>query len=191
MKKKIIGVLAFHGDVIEHIEALKHAAKALRLPVDVVSVRTPDVMRTLDGLVLPGGESTTLRKLCEREGVWEPMKTVPNIFGTCAGAILLAKGNLGLMDIEVERNAYGRQAESFEKILPTALGTLNAIFIRAPKFSLENKTIQVLAEYNGEVLACEQKKNGKYYLAASFHPELTSLLFHEHFLSVLFCRPLL
>ena len=124
MKSRKIGVLAFHGDVIEHIEVTQRAAKNLHIDIEVVSVRTKESLQNLDALIIPGGESTTLHKLCEREGMWEKMKKIKNIFGTCAGAIMLAKvihhktlgqKTLELMDIEIDRNAYGRQAESFEK----------------------------------------------------------------------------
>lgn len=91
MRQRNIGVLAFHGDVIEHIEATQKAAKNLNLQVEIVPVRTRVLLHGLAGLIIPDGESTTLYKLCEREGMWEEMKKIRNIFGTCAGAILLAK----------------------------------------------------------------------------------------------------
>ena len=152
-------------------------------------------MAHLDALIIPGGESTTLYKLCEREGIFEALKKVPNIFGTCAGAIMLAKNiqdrisgqkTLELMDIEVERNAYGRQSESFEADIKTSLGDMHAVFIRAPRFTKLGKGVHVLAERDGEPIACEQTLGRKYYLALSFHPELTTTLFHEHFLSKVF-----
>lgn len=189
--KKIIGVLAFHGDVIEHIEATKLAVKNLHLDVEVVSIRTKDILHTLDALIIPGGESTTLHKLCEREGMWEKMKQIKNIFGTCAGAILLSKivhhkthgqKTLELMNIEIDRNAYGRQTESFDKDIKTILGNIHAVFIRAPKIQKINKYVKILAENNGEIIACEQKTGKNYYLVTCFHPELSSTLFHEYFL---------
>src|SRR3989338_1709344 len=185
-----IGVLAYQGDVEEHLEATRAAAKKIKRNIEVVPVRTKQDIAGLSGLIIPGGESTTLYKLCRREGIFEDMKRIPNIFGTCAGAIMLSKevGNkmagqetLGLMDIEVERNAYGRQSESFEADIETKLGPLQAIFIRAPRIMKVGKDVRVLAEYNGEIIACEQESKGKYYLALSFHPELTTTLFHEHF----------
>lgn len=186
-----IGVLAYQGDVEEHLEATRAAAKKIKRNIEVVPVRTKQDIAGLSGLIIPGGESTTLYKLCRREGIFEDMKRIPNIFGTCAGAILLAKevGNkmagqetLGLMDIEVERNSYGRQSESFEADIETVLGPLHAIFIRAPRITKVGKGVQVLAKYDGETIACEQESKKKYYLALSFHPELTTTLFHEHFL---------
>lgn len=192
MQQKInIGVLAFHGDVIEHILATKEAATKLNLSVKVLSVRTNNDVANIDGLIIPGGESTTLYKLCEREGMIESIKRIKNIFGTCAGAILMAKiinnktkdqRTLELMDIEIDRNAYGRQTESFEKPIQTSLGNLSAIFIRAPKIKRIGKNVIVLAKDANEIIACEENISGHYYLALCFHPELTSILFHEYFL---------
>lgn len=186
-----LGVLAFHGDVIEHIAAATLAAKNLDTTIDVIPVRTKEAVTGLAGLILPGGESTTLHKLCAREGMWETMKKIPCIFGTCAGAIMLAKTirhkaegqeTLERMNIEIDRNAYGRQSDSFEEPLETSIGKLSAIYIRAPKIESIGETVTVLAKRNSEILACEET-NGKYYnLATTFHPELTATLFHEYFL---------
>lgn len=193
--QKIIGVLAFHGDVIEHIEATKTASKNLNLNIEVIPVRTKDVVYTLDALIIPGGESTTLHKLCEREGMWEKMKQIKNIFGTCAGAIMLAKQvlhktqdqkTLELMNIEIDRNAYGRQTESFKKDVKTSLGKIHAVFIRAPRIIGVKKEVNILAKNDGEIIACEQKINNNYYLASCFHPELTSTIFHEYFLKKIY-----
>ena len=189
--QKTIGVLAFHGDVVEHIEATKQAIRNLHLPIEVLSVRTKKSLHNLDALIIPGGESTTLYKLCERENMWEEMKRIKNIFGTCAGAITLAKKvyhktpyqkTLGLMDIEIDRNAYGRQTDSFEKDIKTSLGNIHAIFIRAPKIKRVGKDVKILAKNEGEMIACEQKIGNHYYLAACFHPELVSAMFHEYFI---------
>jgi 5'-phosphate synthase pdxT subunit len=186
-----VGVLAFHGDVIEHIEATKLAAKNLHQKINVREVRTKEQVKTLDALIIPGGESTTLHMLCEREGMWEHMKKIRYIFGTCAGAIMLAKTihhkapgqkTLERMDIEVDRNAYGRQSESFEKPITTSLGKLYAVFIRAPRITKIGKNVNVLAKDGEELIACEQIRAGYYNLAVCFHPELTSPLFHEYFL---------
>ena len=186
-----IGVLAYQGDVEEHLEAIRAAAKKMRKDIEVVPVRTKQDLARVRGLIIPGGESTTLYKLCRREGIFEDIKKIPNIFGTCAGAIMLSKavGNkmagqetLGLMDIEVERNSYGRQSESFEADIETKLGPLHAIFIRAPRITKIGKGVDVLAEYDGGIIACEQTSGKNYYLALAFHPELTTTLFHEHFL---------
>ncbi len=186
-----IGILAFHGDVIEHVDAAYEAAQNLELPIEAIEVRTTADLKDLDALIIPGGESTTLQKLCEREGMFPAMRKVKNIFGTCAGAILLAKKvrgkaydqrTLALMDIEVERNAYGRQNESFEKNIVTHVGKIKATFIRAPKIVRVGKGVAVLAKDGEEIFACEQRVRDKYYLALSFHPELTTTKFHEYFL---------
>lgn len=192
MKTLKVGVLAFHGDVLEHLNAVSKAAKKLKLNVQVIQVRTKANLQDLAGLIIPGGESTTLYKLCKREGMFEAMKQIPAIFGTCAGAIMLAKDvrhksedqeTLELMDIAADRNAYGRQADSFEETLETELGKMTAVYIRAPKILSHGKKVKVLAKRKGEILACEEKVGSNYYLAACFHPELTTTLFHEYFLS--------
>lgn len=192
---KTIGVLAFHGDVIEHIGVTRNAAKSLGLSVEVIEVRTLPDLGGLDGLIIPGGESTTLHKLCERENMLEDLKKIPNIFGTCAGAILLAKviyhktpeqKTLELMDMEVDRNAYGRQTESFEKNVKTVLGNIKAVFIRAPKIIRVEKNINIIAKDAGEIIACGQKSENSYYLATTFHPELSSDMFHKYFLQTIF-----
>lgn len=205
-----IGVLALQGDVSEHINATREAAKSLKMRCEIVEVRTSRDLEKLDALIIPGGESTTLYKLCEREGMLEGMRRIKNIFGTCAGAIMLAKkirgaeegqGTLGLMDIEMDRNAYGRQSESFEEKLNTELGTgrnavhfsgpqndasfcrtLNAIFIRAPKIRSAGLGVKILAQRGDEIVACEERTSKAYYLATCFHPELSTGLFHAHFL---------
>ena len=187
-----VGVLAFHGDVIEHIDAVKNAAEKIHLPVEVTPVRTKKALEHLDGLIIPGGESTTLHTLCEREDMFSGMKKIPSLFGTCAGAILLAKHvlhksagqkTLELMDITVDRNAYGAQTESFEKTIQTKLGRVSAVFIRAPKIVKTGKTVTVLAKDEGNVIACEEHTDRHFFMACAFHPELTTTLFHEYFLN--------
>ncbi len=189
--KATIGVLSFHGDVIEHIDATSRAIKKLRALVDVIPVRTSESLSWVQALIIPGGESTTLHKLCVREGMWDTMKTVPFIFGTCAGAIMLAtnvehkaKGQetLERMHIVIDRNAYGRQTDSFQEPLQTTLGTVDAVYIRAPKILSTQNTVTTLAARGNEVLACEETVNGRYSMAACFHPELTTTIFHEYFI---------
>lgn len=193
--QKTIGVLAFHGDVIEHIEATKNASKNLQLDIEIVPVRTKDIINTLDALIIPGGESTTLHKLCVREGMWEKMKKVKNIFGTCAGAIMLSKTihhksadqkTLELMDIEIDRNAYGRQTDSFEKDVISSLGNIHSVFIRAPRIIKIGKEVKILARNEKEIIACEERVENNYYLAACFHPELSTTLFHEYFIKEIY-----
>lgn len=186
-----VGILSFQGSVIEHASALKAAAAKLGIDCLLAEVRTAADLRGLDGLIIPGGESTTMYKLCEREGMLEGMSKVPALFGTCAGAIMLAKKihneeagqrTLGLMDIEIDRNAYGTQAESFEEKLDTELGTLDAIFIRAPRIKSAGPIVRTLAKRGREIVACEQREGERYYLATCFHPEMSTTLFHEHFI---------
>ena len=191
MKTPTVGILGFQGDVIEHLEATKKAAANLKLRLNTPVVRTREELRGIDALIIPGGESTTLQALSEREGMFNGMKKVPNIFGTCAGAILLANNvshktqgqkTLGLMNITVDRNAYGRQIESFEETITTNFGTMHAVFIRAPQILRIGRGVTVLAKRGAEVLACEEGQRGTFYMAACFHPELTMTLFHEYFL---------
>jgi len=160
---KRIGVLAFHGDVIEHIQATRAAAKKLDLPIDLIEVRTKEQVKA--------------------------------IFGTCAGAIILAKKTLHkeagqetleLMDMTIDRNAYGRQTESFEQKIGTKLGPMEAVFIRAPKIISVGSGVTILAKNNSEIIACEQRSDGKFYLATCFHPELTITKFHEYFLKQIY-----
>lgn len=188
---RTVGVLALQGDVAEHLSALEKAARRLNQSVLVRPVRTKEELAGLDGLIIPGGESTTLQKLCEREGMFEAIRSVPNIFGTCAGAILMAKSvedaapnqrTLGLMDIAVKRNAYGRQQDSFEDDIETTLGPIHAVFIRAPYILHAGKNVSILAKGKGGILACEESSGSHYYLATVFHPELTTSVFHEYFL---------
>jgi 5'-phosphate synthase pdxT subunit len=189
-----IGILAFQGSVSEHLSSTKKAAKELKIPCSISLVRTKNSLENLDGLIIPGGESTTLSKLCSRENMLEPMKEINNIFGTCAGAIMLAKEiqnkeegqqTLSIMNIEIDRNAYGRQADSFEGPLSTKLGALSGIFIRAPRITKVGKGVEILASRNGETVACAEYKKNSFYMAACFHPELSSTAFHKHFLKTI------
>ena len=188
-----IGVLALQGDFAEHIAMLK------RLGVETVEVRLPEQLKGLDGLIIPGGESTTIGKLAVAYGLMEPLKQFGQrhaIWGTCAGAIFLSKDIsraqplLGLMDIKVERNAFGRQVDSFEADLdvPEVKKATNtrddyhAVFIRAPIIETVDGDAKVLASVpDGRIVAAQQG----HLLATSFHPELTSdTRFHEYFLSL-------
>lgn len=192
---KRIGILAFHGDVMEHIQATREAARKLGLGIEIIEVRISKDLEKLDGLIIPGGESTTLFKLCREEGMWPAMKRLPAIFGTCAGAIILAKTvlhkedgqeSLALMDVTIDRNAYGRQTESFEQKIETKLGPIEAVFIRAPRIAVIGTGVKVLAKNNGEIIACEQWAGKHFYLAVCFHPELTTTIFHKYWLSQIY-----
>ncbi len=188
-----IGVLALQGDFAEHIAMLR------KLKVEAVEVRLPEHLQGLDGLIIPGGESTTIGKLASDFGLMEPLREFGQrhaIWGTCAGAIFLSKSVrrdqplLGLMDIQVERNAFGRQVDSFEADLEIPAlkkatgrdGPYHAVFIRAPIIESVDKDAQVLAAIaDNRIVAAQQG----HLLATSFHPELTGdLRFHEYFLSL-------
>ncbi len=186
-----IGVLAFQGSVTEHISATKDAARRLGIDCHVAEVRLVDDLHGLQGLIIPGGESTTMYKLCEREGMLDAMRCVPAVFGTCAGAIMLAKRihkeeagqkTLALMDMEIDRNAYGTQSASFEEEIDTWLGRAKAVFIRAPKIKSVGPGVKTLAKRGDDIVACEQRAGSRFFLATCFHPELSTTIFHENFL---------
>jgi 5'-phosphate synthase pdxT subunit len=171
-----IGVLALQGNFREH------AAMLRRLGADVVEVRKADELGNLDGLVVPGGESTTFLRLMRLYGLDEAIRDFEQpMLGTCAGMIVLDRHHLGLVDIEVDRNAYGRQVASFETDLGLAGddAPLRGVFIRAPRVREVGPAVEVLAEHDGEPVLVRQGR----FLAASFHPELTEdTRVHELFL---------
>jgi len=188
-----IGVLALQGDFAEHLVMLK------RLGVEAVEVRLPEHLKSLDGLIMPGGESTTIGKLATDFGLIEPLRAFGKshaIWGTCAGTIFLSRDVsrnqplLNLMDIKVARNAFGRQVDSFEAELDVpelkkATGTdglFHAVFIRAPIIESVYGDAKILASVSdGRIVAAQQG----HLLATSFHPELTNdTRFHEYFLSL-------
>jgi 5'-phosphate synthase pdxT subunit len=171
-----IGVLAVQGNVREHAAVLR------RLGAHVVEVRKPEQLEALDGLVVPGGESTTFMRLMRLYGLDEALRTFREpVFGTCAGMIVLDRAHLELMDLEVDRNAYGRQVASFEADLRLAdeAKPLRGVFIRAPRVRDHGTEVEVLAELGGEPVLLRQGR----FLVASFHPELTEdTRVHELFL---------
>jgi 5'-phosphate synthase pdxT subunit len=171
-----IGVLALQGNFREH------AAMLRRLGVEVVEVRKPEQLEELDGLVIPGGESTTFMRLMRIYGLDEAIRRFDRpVFGTCAGMIVLDREHLGLVDLRVRRNAFGRQVASFEADLDVAGEDepVRAVFIRAPWIEEVGPQVEVLAEAEGRpVLAREGR-----FLVAAFHPELTEdTRLHERFL---------
>jgi pyridoxal 5'-phosphate synthase pdxT subunit len=188
-----IGVLALQGDFAEHIAVLR------RLGVDAQEVRLPKHLEELNGLIIPGGESTTIGKMATAYGLMDPLRKFGQqkpIWGTCAGAIFLSKDAhraqplLGLMDIQVERNAFGRQVFSFETDLDIpALQAVDssgrpyhAVFIRAPLIEAVENGAQALAQLSdGRIVAAQQGR----LLVTSFHPELTpDDRFHRYFLTL-------
>ena len=173
-----IGVLAVQGNFREH------AAMLRRLGADVVEVRLPEQLADLDGLVIPGGESTTFTRLMRLYGLDEAVRSFAGaVLGTCAGMIVLDRAHLGAVDLEVDRNAYGRQVASFEAdlLLEDEDEPLRGVFIRAPRVREVGPEVEVLAELDGEPVLVRQ---GRFILAA-FHPELTDdTRVHERFLGV-------
>jgi 5'-phosphate synthase pdxT subunit len=173
-----IGVLAVQGNFREH------AAMLRRLGVDAVEVRRPDQLEGLDGLVVPGGESTAIRRLMRVGGLEQPVAEFPGpLFGTCAGMILFDRAHLGLLDLEVERNAYGRQVASFEADveLEGEDEPIRGVFIRAPRIAAVGPGVEVLGRLEGEPVLVREGR----VLAASFHPELTGdTRVHERFLEL-------
>ena len=179
--KKRVGILALQGDFEAHAKALE------RVGAEPVLVRTAEQLDSVDGLIIPGGESTTMLKLLNFMDLKEPLRKFASekpVFGTCAGAILLAKEvqnpsqeSFGVIDLTVERNAYGRQLDSrVASIHPnadfqqrTAAGDVEAVFIRAPIIRRTGPGVKVLAQYEGDPVLVEQGR----HLVATFHPELT------------------
>lgn len=188
-----IGVLALQGDFAEHIAALQ------QFGVEATEVRLPQQLDDLNGLIIPGGESTTIGKLADAYGLMEPLRWFGKekaIWGTCAGAIFLSRDVhrsqplLGLMDIVVERNAFGRQIASFECDLQVPVldafepsgRPYHAVFIRAPLIESVSGSVQVLSKLDdGRIVAAQQGR----LLATSFHPELTADdRFHRYFVEL-------
>ena len=161
-----IGVLAVQGNFREHSAMLR------RLGAEVVEVRKPEGLEGLDALVIPGGESTTFTRLMRLYGLDEAVRRFAGpMFGTCAGMIVLDREHLGLVDLVVDRNAYGRQVASFEADLELAGEDepLRGVFIRAPRVRELGAGVEVLAEHDGEPVLVREGR----FLVASFHPELT------------------
>jgi 5'-phosphate synthase pdxT subunit len=168
MGSPVIGVLALQGDFEAHMHVLEDLGAQAR------AVRTADELAGLDGLVIPGGESTTMTLGIEREQLAEPLRDLVKqgkpVLGTCAGLIVLDREHLGLLDVSARRNAFGRQLHSFEADLDLdGDGPLRAVFIRAPWVDDHGDGVEVLAEVEGHPVAVRQGR----ILAVAFHPELT------------------
>ena len=195
-----VGVLSIQGDILENILSIKAAINALDIDGTVTSVRTPDEISKVDGLVIPGGESTTIGQLSTINGslkiLKEKIEQGMPVLGICAGMILLSKTAkdkvvgkidqplLDILDIKLERNSFGRQRESFESdISLNSIGipTFNGVFIRAPSISDVSSDVEVLSKFNEKIIAV--KKNN--VIGVAFHPELTSdISLHKYFVNL-------
>ena len=194
------GVLSIQGDVLENIISVKSAIDALGIDGTVTSVKTPDEISKVDGLVIPGGESTTIGQLSLFNGslkiLKEKIEQGMPVLGICAGMILLSKTAtdkvvgkidqplLDVLDIKLERNSFGRQRESFESdISLNSIGipTFNGVFIRAPSISDVSSDVEVLSKFNEKIIAV--KKNN--VIGVAFHPELTNdISLHKYFVNL-------
>ena len=173
-----IGVLALQGNFREHVAMLR------RLGAEAIEVRLPEQLEGLDGLVIPGGESTTMMRLMRLYRLDDAIRRfAAPVFGTCAGMIVLDREHLGLADLVVDRNGYGRQVASFEADLELdgEAEPLRGVFIRAPRVRQAGAAVEVLAEHEGSPVLL---RDGR-FLVASFHPELTDdTRVHERFLEL-------
>ena len=187
-----VGVLSLQGAFKEHISRLKECR------ISAAEVRLPEQLKDIDGLIIPGGESTTINKLLKKYKFKESLdkfyRDRKPIFGTCAGLILLAKNihgeskGLGYIDIEVQRNAYGRQVDSFEEMLDISFnqnkngGKFKSIFIRAPKILSVGRKVEVLAKLKDEIVLVRDNN----VMVSAFHPELTDdLRIHRYFINMI------
>lgn len=186
MDAPLVGILALQGDFDAHVRMLRGLGAEPR------EVRVPADLDGLDGLVIPGGESTTMTLGIEREGLAQPLRELAErgtpLFGTCAGLIMLDRDHLGLMDLRARRNAFGRQVRSFEADLEVA-GVdgppVRAVFIRAPWVAEHGEGVEVLAAVDGHPVAVREGDR----LAIAFHPELSGeTRLHEHFLEIVRAR---
>ncbi|MGD6796601.1 pyridoxal 5'-phosphate synthase glutaminase subunit PdxT [Metabacillus indicus] len=182
-----IGVLGLQGAVREHIRSIEESG------AEGIVVKRTEQLDELDGLIIPGGESTTMRRLIDKYGFMDPLKTFAAqgkpMFGTCAGLILLAKnivgyeeGHLSVMDVTVERNSFGRQRDSFEAELniTDVAEDFTGVFIRAPHIVEVGEDVEILSKHDGRIVAARQGR----FLGCSFHPELTD----DHRMTGLFVR---
>jgi len=183
-----VGVLALQGAFAAHADCLKS------IGVQSVEVRTPEQLSSVDALLMPGGESSTMSQLLESSGLFDPVSLriadgMP-VFGTCAGMILLAseildgrsdQRSFSAIDISVRRNAFGRQVDSFEATINSPVGEFHGVFIRAPRIERVGEEVEVLGSINNEPVLVRQGN----VLAASFHPELSNdARLHEYFVSI-------
>lgn len=196
-----IGILSIQGDVAENGASMKAALEELGEVGNVIKVKTPEQLSNLDGLIIPGGESTMIGQLSLINGllkqVKEKIESGMPVFGICAGLILLSKNAedrvvgktdqplLDLLDVKVERNSFGRQRDSFEATIslePVNISSFQGIFIRAPSISEVGNEVQILSKFNEKIIAVKQGN----ILASAFHPELTSdISLHKYFVKII------
>lgn len=196
-----VGVLGVQGDVAENVSAVRAAMSALGIKGTVSQVKTPDQISKLDGLIIPGGESTMIGQMSLVNGaikaIKEKIQSGMPVFGICAGLILLSKNAkdrvvgktsqplLDLLDVRVERNSFGRQKDSFEADIsaqPIGIAKTKGVFIRAPSIEDLGKGVEVVSKFNEKIVAVKQKN----ILATSFHPELTNdISLHKYFVGMI------
>ena len=205
MSELNIGILALQGDVAENGASTKEALKELGVNGTISLVKTPEQISKLDGLIIPGGESTMMGQLSLVNGslklLKEKIESGMPVFGICAGLILLSKKTkdrivgetdqplLNMLDVQVERNSFGRQRDSFEaeiSLEPVNISKFNGVFIRAPSISEVGKDVEIISKFNEKIIAVKQGN----ILATSFHPELTSdISLHKYFVKLIQQKP--
>ena len=201
MKDITIGILSIQGDVAENMSSTKNALEELGTSGNVIEVKTPEQISSLDGLIIPGGESTMIGQLSLVNGslkqIKEKIESGMPAFGICGGLILLSKNAedrivgktdqplLDLLDVKVERNSFGRQRDSFEakiSLEPVNISSFNGVFIRAPSISEISDNVEVLSKFNEKIIAVKQGN----ILGIAFHPELTSdISLHKYFVKII------
>ena len=201
MTESNVGILALQGDVTENFMATMAALHDAGMDATVSQVKTPDQISKLDGLIIPGGESTMMGQLSMVNGAMNTLKEIINggtpVFGICAGMILLSKNSkdrvmgsteqplLDMLDVEIERNSFGRQKDSFQAEIsldPIGISSFQGVFIRAPAILTSGSNVEVLSKFNEKISAVKQGN----ILATSFHPELTQdISLHKHFVEMI------
>ena len=196
-----VGILALQGDVTENFMATMAALHDAGIDATVSQVKTPDQISKLDGLIIPGGESTMMGQLSMVNGAMNALKEIIDggtpVFGICAGMILLSKNSkdrvmgsteqplLDMLDVEIERNSFGRQKDSFQAEIsldPIGISSFQGVFIRAPAILTSGSNVEVLSKFNEKIIAVKQGN----ILATSFHPELTQdISLHKHFVEMI------
>ena len=201
MTESNVGILALQGDVTENFMATMAALHDAGMDATVSQVKTPDQISKLDGLIIPGGESTVMGQLSMVNGAMNALKELIDggtpVFGICAGMILLSKNSkdrvmgsteqplLDMLDVEIERNSFGRQKDSFQAEIsldPIGISSFQGVFIRAPAILTSGSNVEILSKFNEKIIAVKQGN----ILATSFHPELTQdISLHKHFVEMI------